>query len=143
MFVSGVLMSGCKSADQKMDSAAENVVDAKQELKVAQHEAADVTQTKVEAEEGNAYKAECALKIRDNEIKINEIKVKMNKPGKILDPIYAKRIDMLEQRNKNLKIRMENYDKNPINWAAFKIEFKHDMDELGQAMKDLTVNNTK
>jgi len=29
------------------------------------------------------------------------------------------------------------------NWNAFKKEFNHDMDELGNAFKDLTVNNVK
>ena len=141
--IAGSIFSGCKTPDQKIDSAAANVTDAKQELKIAENNANEAAQIKANAEEWQAYKTECELKIRDNEIKINEIKIKMNKPGKILDPIYAKRIELLEQRNRNLKIKMDNYDKNPSNWASFKIEFKHDMDELGQAIKDLTVNNTK
>jgi hypothetical protein len=29
------------------------------------------------------------------------------------------------------------------NWQSFKREFKHDTDELGQALKDFTVNNKK
>ena len=29
------------------------------------------------------------------------------------------------------------------NWLIFKMEFNRDMDELGQAFKDLTVKNVK
>ena len=29
------------------------------------------------------------------------------------------------------------------NWESFKREFNHDMDEIGQALKDLTVDNKK
>jgi len=29
------------------------------------------------------------------------------------------------------------------NWEKFKAEFNHDMDELGKAFKDLTINNIK
>ena len=28
-------------------------------------------------------------------------------------------------------------------WEKFKVEFNHDMEELGNAFKDLTVKNTK
>ena len=83
------------------------------------------------------------LKIKENEVRIAELKVKMKKPGKILDPLYEKKIEMLEQKNIDLKAKMEAYEKNQSDWESFKREFNHDMDELGSALKDLTVDNKK
>ncbi len=43
-----------------------------------------------------------------------------------------------------MKIKMDNYKEDgKEKWEAFKSEFSHDMDELGSALKDLTVNNVK
>jgi hypothetical protein len=38
---------------------------------------------------------------------------------------------------------MDTYEKKQSDWESFKREFNHDMDELGQALKDLTVDNKK
>lgn len=137
----GTIQTGCRSSEQKVNAAEANVVDAKLDLQNAEVNADEAAQNALYADEWRVYKTESELKIRDNEIRITELKRKMNKPGKILDPIYAKKIENLEQRNKNLKLRMETYDKNQTGWVSFKEEFKHDMDELGQAFKDLTVDN--
>lgn len=43
-----------------------------------------------------------------------------------------------------MKKKMDDYNMDgKENWEKFKTEFNHDMDELGQAFKDLTVNNVK
>jgi len=65
----------------------------------------------------------------------------LNKPGKILDPIYKQRIETLEEQNRDLKVRLDVYEKNNSDWETFKREFNHDMDELGKALKDFTVDN--
>lgn len=65
----------------------------------------------------------------------------MKKPGKTLDPLYKSRIDALELKNQELKSRLEAYEKNQSNWETFKREFNHDMDELGVALADFTVDN--
>ena len=41
-----------------------------------------------------------------------------------------------------MKKKMDDYKaEGKEQWEAFKTEFSHDMDELGQAFKDLTVKN--
>ena len=41
-------------------------------------------------------------------------------------------------------ISLKHHDeKNQSNWETFKVEFKRDMDELGEALKDFGVKNTK
>jgi hypothetical protein len=62
-------------------------------------------------------------------------------PGKTNDADYTKRIEELRKRNTDLKTRLDNYDTNTSDWDIFKREFSHDMDELGQSLKDFTVNN--
>lgn len=50
---------------------------------------------------------------------------------------YDKKIAELEQKNSDIKKRMDDYKaKDKENWAAFKIEFSHDMDELGNSFSD-------
>jgi len=42
-----------------------------------------------------------------------------------------------------MRARLVAYEKSQSNWESFKREFNHDMDEIGQALKDLTVDNKK
>ena len=43
-----------------------------------------------------------------------------------------------------MKQKMADYKENgKDNWKEFKAEFNHDMDELGDAFRDLTKNNVK
>jgi hypothetical protein len=70
------------------------------------------------------------------------MKTKMKKTGKSIDEAYAKQIEALELKNKNIKLKVQEY-KNDTNsdWQSFKEEYNRDMDELGTAMKNLTVDN--
>jgi len=57
---------------------------------------------------------------------------------------YEKNLNELEQKNKNLKMKMAEYqDSGKDNWESFKREFNHDMDELGKSLKNFTDNNKK
>ena len=134
MLVAGFLFTSCKSPAQKEDAAQNKVDEAQQELNAAQVKVAS-------QEEWATFKIESELKINDNENRIAELKEKMKKPGKVFDALYQKRIDDLEKRNLDMRVRMETYEKNQSDWESFKTEFNHDMDELGNALKDITVNN--
>jgi hypothetical protein len=65
----------------------------------------------------------------------------MKRPGKTLDVLYEKRINALQQQNNSLNIKIEAYKENQSDWESFKREFNHDLAELGQAIKDLTISN--
>lgn len=134
--ISGAIFTSCGSSTPKEAAAQAKVTDAKEELKDARKAAT--------AEEWKAFKDESELKIRDNEIRIAELKAKIKKSGKELDALYEKKIDALEQQNKDMKARIDTYEKDKkSDWESFKREFNHDMDELGKALKDLTVDNKK
>jgi len=118
------------------ETAAQAKVDsAKSELKEAQKEAT--------AEEWAAFKIESEEKIRINELSIADFKDRMSTSESQFDALYVEKIDKLEKQNKNLKAKIENYEKRKSNWASFKSEFNHDMEELGKALSDLTVDNKK
>jgi len=141
MLIAGSVFTACKSSAQKEADAQTEVNDAQEDLNKAQDDANAETQKVATAEEWAAFKSDADLKIKSNEVRIAELTVKINKPGEILDPLYKKRIQTLEQQNKDLIARMDAYDKNQSDWETFKREFNHDMDALGQALKDVTVDN--
>lgn len=136
MFVFATAFVSCKPATKDEVEATENVKEANEEYVEAKKAAT--------AEEWEAFKKSGDSIIAINNERIAELKLKMKKTGKTIDTKYEKSIDVLEQKNKDLKVKMETYknDKN-ADWQSFKREFNHDMDNLGQAFKDLSVNNNK
>ena len=139
VIVMGVLGSvsftACQSATPKEDAAKAKLEAAREDLKEAQTEAS--------AEEWEEFKNESEIKISNNNIRIAELKLKMNESGNTLDAVYKKRIQLLEQKNIDMKARIDAYEKSQSDWESFKREFNHDMDELGKALKDIAVDNKK
>ena len=141
--MAGAILTSCQSSIQKQEAARDKVQDARQDLNAAQNDANAAAQVVATAEEWEAFKNDSELKIKANEIRITELNVKMKKPGEIFDEIYEKKITNLEQQNREMRARLVAYEKSQSNWESFKREFNHDMDEIGQALKDLTVDNKK
>ncbi len=139
--IGGVVFTGCQSTAEKTEAAEAKVKDAKEELKEARKDENAQAHKTATAEEWTTFRNESQEKIWANEKHIAELKMKMNKPGKLLDAAYAKKIDSLEEKNRQLKRRMDAYEKSQSDWETFKREFNHDMDELGNALKDLSVDN--
>ena len=127
IFATLVLVS-CKTAQQKEDTAKQNVVDANQDLRNT--EVSNASDWKV-------FKAESQTKIIQNDAKIAELKVKMNQPGNTFDGIYRTRIEKLEAKSAELKKQLNGYDGNPSEWETFKSDFNRDMNEIGGNIKDL------
>ncbi len=125
-----------KESQEKVEIARDNVEDAKDSLDVAKRAATD--------EEWKAFKNSGDSVININNLRIAGLKLKMKNTGNSIDAEYQKNIDVMEQKNKDLKVKMDTY-KNDVSsdWQSFKREFKHDTDEIGQALKDLTVDNKK
>jgi len=140
-FLTGTILTGCQSSAQKEASARDKLQEAKQDLKNVQKDANAEAQKLANAKEWETFKSDAEITIRNNEIRIADLRVKLNKQGTMLDPMYEKKIETLEQQNKDLKKRIEDYEKSQSDWETFKREFNHDMDELGKALKDLTVDN--
>jgi hypothetical protein len=118
-----------------VENARVDLIIAKQELSQAQKDsAADYELFRKQSEE----------RINNNEKVIAAFKERMLTDKKQIKASDQKIIDKLEERNINLRKKIEEYKENGKDkWSAFKLEFNHDMDEMGTALKDLTVNNTK
>lgn len=136
IFLTAMTVVSCKPATEEEKEATEKAKEANKELIEVKKAAT--------AEEWEAFKNSGDSIIVKNEERIAELKLKIKNTGSEIDAKYEKNIEILEQKNKDLKIKMERY-KNDANedWQSFKREFNHDMDELGQSLKDLTVDNKK
>lgn len=141
--IAGTIFSGCESSNSKAEKAQIKMEMDKQNMMIEQQNATTEAQENKNGEEWKAFRSDAVEKIKNNEIRISEAREKMKEAGKVMDAVYEKKIDLLEERNKNLQARIDAYDKNQTGWESFKREFNHDMDELGQAFKDLVVDNKK
>ncbi len=137
VLIVGITLTGCQSDESKIESAKEDVKDAKQDLKEAKEDAnASVVKTAT-AEEWKAFRESTELQIKANEARIAELKIKMKKPGKALDEMYKTKIEVLEQRNRDLRARLDGYEKTQTDWEKFEKDFKRDLDEIGRDMDDI------
>jgi hypothetical protein len=143
IFIVGTIFTGCQSSTQKKEAAQLKVQEAREDLNSAKKEANEAVQIVATAEEWNTFRSESEIIINANEIRIAELKLKMNKPGEILDPLYSKKITTLEQQNKDLRAKLYAYEKSQSNWETFKREFSSDMAAIGEAFKNLTVDNKR
>ena len=141
LILAQAIFTGCQSSNDKLEAANKKVEEERKELQEAKQDANAEAVKVANAEEWRVFKTESEVKIKENQERIDELRAKMKKPGQTFDEMYAKKIDNLEQKNKDLRTKIGGYETNQSDWESFKREFNHDMDELGQAIRDLTVNN--
>ncbi len=132
--ITATVMTSCNSSAEKVEDAKENVIEASHDLDQAEENY---------TEEYNKFQLETEQKISDNEKSIIVLKEHTKSIKKEVKADYEKTIAALEQRNAEMKEQAKNYKgEGQEKWQSFKREFNHDMDELGQALKDLTKNNS-
>lgn len=141
LFIGGSTFTSCQSPAEKAEEAQADVQEARENLAEAQQEAGEEMQQADAAAEWETFKADAEAKIDANQVRIDELRAEIKKPGKTFDQLYKEKIDALQERNKALRKKIADRKPEDPDWAAFKREFNHDMDELGKAFKDLTVNN--
>lgn len=140
--LSGNLLTSCKSNAEKEGDALENVQDANQELEEAQTETVtDAATTKANQAEWDAFKADVNANIARNEARIAGLKSDLKKQGKAIDASYEKSVAELEEKNEAMKAKLKEYETTQSDWNEFKREFNSDMSDLGESLKNLTVNN--
>ncbi|MDK9699304.1 MAG: hypothetical protein OEM52_04030 [bacterium] len=132
------LLFGCsRSSDQKVADAKANVTEAKQTEK-------DVVAEAAAQAEWLKFKTESAARIETNHQNAVAYKAKMTTANGKQRAQYNKMIDSLELKNDRLKAKLDEYkDDGKSAWEKFRSEYNHDMDELGAALKDFTVENKK
>jgi hypothetical protein len=73
-----------------------------------------------------------------------EFKTRIASDKKEAKADYNKRIAELEQKNSDMKKKLDDYKADGKDkWEQFKKDFSRDMDDLGNAFKDLTTKKTK
>ena len=88
--------------------------------------------------EWKEFKSNAKLKINANEKRIDEFKVKIKTASKEVKADYDKEITVLEQKNVELKKKINEYKyEGKDKWEEFKQGFNHDMDAVGKALKNL------
>jgi len=132
--MAGALVSGCdKTSERKVGDARESIGQAKEELKDART---------AYLAEWETFKHESALAVAENEKRIDAFKAKMDKAGTKVNAKLSKEVALLEQKNRDLKAKLEEYkDEGQGKWEEFKTNFKHDMDGVGKTMSDLFKDN--
>lgn len=142
-FIAGTMAVGCQTSTKKEEMAKDKIANAREDVQEATKELIDARK-EATVEEWKAFKDQTNAKIDENETRIADLKAKMKKTGNSIDAVYAKKIAELEQKNKDIKLKVETY-KNDRNsdWQSFKREYNHDMNELGNALRDVTIDNKK
>ena len=134
-FIASAILIGCNTPAAKVEDAKENVDEAKEDLDKANQEYLDEVQN---------YRNVTAAKIIENDKTIADFRLKIQNEKKEVKANYEIKITALDQKNKNLKQKMDDYNATgKTDWEKFKEEFNYDMDELGKAFQDLIVNNEK
>ncbi|MCE3259399.1 MAG: hypothetical protein K0S12_1040 [Bacteroidetes bacterium] len=101
--------------------------------------------TEAELEKDRAeFKRTSEIRIEENDRRIEELRAKMATADDRMKAEYNERIDELNERNKKQRERLNDYKgTGNENWEKFKREFNHDMDELGDALKNFGNDNKK
>lgn len=139
LFMTVLLLNSCTSTTE---NEAETTRDARENLNDAQNE---LDQAKRDyAIKYEAFKLESDNRITANEEVIAQLKEDSKNKNKELKADLDKKLAELEQRNKDLKQKVRDYKNDGDDkWESFKVEVNHDMDNLGQALKDLGTDNKK
>jgi hypothetical protein len=132
--LSGILMS--------CSTPAEKVADAQNTVAVAE---ADLKQANLEyLADMEKYRKEAAEKIVANEKSIAEFNARLATEKSEAKAAYQEKITALEQKNSDMKKKIDEYKaEGKDQWEKFKLEFNRDLDDLGQAFKNLTTSDNK
>jgi outer membrane murein-binding lipoprotein Lpp len=133
--ISAVTLPGCYSSAEKMEHAKTNVIAANKTLDKATEEyLSDI----------EAYRKIAAEKVKANDESISQFKKRIESEKKDVKSDYDQRLETLEQKNSDFKKKLEDYKaKGKAEWEFYKTELNHDMEELAEAIKNLSVKTTK
>lgn len=141
--MTATLLLGCNTSTKKQEDAIDDVADARENTEDAKEQLM-VAKKDANANEWKKIKKETNTRITENKIRIAQLKVEMIKSGFSIDTAYAKKIEELELKNKNIKIKVDSYKNDTSDdWELFKREYNHDINELNRAIKELKVYNKK
>lgn len=137
-FLCTALLTSCSSPSQKEENAKEEVQEKKEDLVDAQQEATQAAIVAANAEEWQAFKNETQMKIDENQAVIAELRKRKRKANdEMTEEAYKARIDEYQAANKQLRQRMDDYERDQTDWNTFKNQYNRDMDQLTQSIRDM------
>lgn len=143
MLLTGTIFSACQSSNEKRDASKTDVLTTsrnnEQDKNQIQRSNTSVVKDRADVDEWYIYKKDTELSIKENELKIVELKEKQHAPGRTRDPNFSTRIEILEKRNDALQARLDYYNPTPSDWKKFKTDFNRDMEELGDELTNFSV----
>jgi len=134
-----IVLIGCnqRSQKQKVADASSDVSEAKQDAREAEVETAAQA-------DWLTFKSDSESRIAVNEKIVAEYKAKMTAVDGKLNAKYDKKIEELENKNKDIKKKLVEYKiDGKSSWEQFKNELSGDLDELGTALKNFVVDEKK
>jgi hypothetical protein len=128
-FVAATYLTSCSSSAEKVEIAKNDVLEAEKALEEANAEyLADIAN----------YRNETKERIEANNRSVAEFNTRIETAKKDAKADYKKQIAELEQKNTDMKKRMDDYKADgKENWEIFKTEFHNDMIALNEAFKKL------
>jgi hypothetical protein len=135
-----VVVSSCASTDAKTENDEEIIQDEKTNLAAVTQE---LNQARVDSvNEYILFKKESEIKLKENDMKIANLKEKMKANKKAIQLKYQKKVDELNEKNLKLQEEIKNYkESDKSKWNTFKLEFNHKMDELGKSISTAAEDN--
>ena len=141
-FITATSLSSCMSSSPKDENVDVKevelkapVIPTKSEMYITHNDSLTALQQ---------FKAEYEKKIIANEKRAAELKTSFADATKENKAIYEKKLAELEKKNNDLKTKLSDYKEDGTEkWQMFKKSFKTDMDELGKALADFTVDSKK
>ncbi len=128
----------CSSPKQKaenLENAKENLINAQDDLDKAVLDSTN---------EYDRYKIESEAKLKANDLKIAELKVKMKADKLEIRTKYEKQLNELEMKNAKLKTNIEDYkETNKNKWEIFKSNLNKEIEDIGKAITKMTEENQK
>ena len=134
-FMVGVILTGCETSAEKVAKAEINLSQANKDLDDAQEEyVADI----------ESYRKETDEKIAANEKSMAEFETRVATEKKEDKDEYNKKIIALQQKNIDMKKRMDDYKADgKEKWEFFKADFTKGMDDMGESLRDLRAEHSK
>jgi hypothetical protein len=133
----GLILSGCNTASDRNRRADERARDAQGDIRETERGRA------ASAEEWRTFKSDAEIQLKENETRIAEMRANMKRPGTAADSLRYNRIITLEQRNADLRNRLNNYENDRSDWETFQRNFNREMDEIENSFENVATTNPR
>jgi outer membrane murein-binding lipoprotein Lpp len=130
--IAGTMLTGCQSSSAKVEDAQEKVQNAQEQVASAQEELNQAIKDSIQQ-----FKKESEARIIANEKSIADFRARIAREGKESRVRYEQRLAELEQQNRDMKMRLENFNEEQKDkWESFRVKFNEDMEKQGKAFRD-------